>query len=397
MAGIAGIYSVDGRPADGSDLQRMADALAHRGPDGTSNWRCGPIGFAHLQLCTTPESLHEHQPLQAPWAEACLVWDGRLDNREELSEAIVSRGGRLVDDTDPGLVLSAYLVWGKECVSRLVGDFAFAIWDGRLRWLLCARDCFGIRPFYYFWDGKEFLFASELRALLTHPRVSLNINEGMVAEYLLNSITSREDTLYVDIHRLTPGALLTISASQDLRIETYWKPDLSIIRYQTDDQYAEHFTQVLEESVRCRMRCCVPWASELSGGLDSSTVSVTAQALLNRSGSGQQVSTFSLAEPGKPWDESEYIAEISQFAGLRSESSPMRVGNLEYFRRFTAWSRDFPGYPNGAAMFTAMHEAIRQRGVKVLLTGQGPQERDSREITGARTNQNDPSRILRVV
>src|SRR5271165_889693 len=99
MAGIAGIYSVDGRPADGSDLQRMADALAHRGPDGTSNWRCGPIGFAHLQLCTTPESLHEHQPLQAPWAEACLVWDGRLDNREELSEAIVSRGGRLVDDT----------------------------------------------------------------------------------------------------------------------------------------------------------------------------------------------------------------------------------------------------------------------------------------------------------
>jgi asparagine synthase (glutamine-hydrolysing) len=372
MAGIVGIYCADGRPADAGELQRMAGALSHRAPDGTSYWNSGPIGFAHLQFCTTPESLREHQPLFAPWAEACLVFDGRLDNREDLSQAIVSSGGRFVDDTDPGLVLSAYLVWGEECAERLVGDFAFVIWDGRRRRLWCARDYLGVRHFYYFWDGSTFLFASEIPALLTHPRVSLKINEGMVGEYLADKITSREDTLYSDIHRLTPACSLTISGpSNDLRIERYWKPDLSPITYQTDDQYAEHFIEILEQSIASRMRSCVPWATELSGGLDSSTVSVTAQGLLNRSGSGQRVSTFSLAQPGMPWDESQYINEITQFAGLRSQSFPADYPDLDYFQRSAACSRDFPGYPNGKAMFTKMHEAMRQNGVRVLISGQG--------------------------
>src|SRR5208282_2520900 len=96
----------------------------------------------------------------------------------------------------------------------------------------------------------------------------------------------------------------------------------SQIVYQTDDQYSGHFVELLEQSIRCRIRSCVPWAAELSGGLDSSAVSVTAQDLLNRSGSGQRVSTLSLAEPGKPWDESDYINQTSQFAGLRSECFP---------------------------------------------------------------------------
>jgi asparagine synthase (glutamine-hydrolysing) len=371
MAGIAGIYSADLRPVDAGDLQRMAGALAHRAPDGTSYWRSGPIGFAHLQFCTTPESLHEQQPLLAPGTETCLVWNGRLDNREELSKAIVSRGGRSVDDTDPGLVLSAYLVWGEACAERLVGDFAFVIWDGRRRLLWCARDHLGVRPFYYFWDGNTFLFASEIRALLTHPRVLLKINEGMVAEYLVDKITSSEDTFYSDIHRLPAASSLKISSpSNGLSIERYWRPDLSPISYQTDDQYTEHFVQLLEESVRCRMRSCVPWATELSGGLDSSTVSVTAQELLNRSGSGQQVSTLSLAQPGKQWDESEYIQEISQFAGLRSECFPAYYADLDYYQRSAAWSHDFPGYPN-AAMFVTMYETMRQNGVKVLISGQG--------------------------
>src|SRR5271170_373070 len=219
MSGIAGIYCAGGRPADAGELQQMAAALKHRGPDGCFYWQSGPIGFAHLQFCTTPESVHEHQPLLDPSEQVCLAWDGRLDNREELNQAIVSRGGRLVDDTDPALILAAYMVWGTECVARFVGDFAFAVWDESRRALWCARDYYGIRPFYYFWDGKTFLFASEIRALLTNPRVSLKINEGMVGEYLLESMASREDTLYSDIHRLPPGTTLAINDSNDLRIE----------------------------------------------------------------------------------------------------------------------------------------------------------------------------------
>jgi asparagine synthase (glutamine-hydrolysing) len=371
MAGIAGIYCADGRPADTAELQRMAVALQHRAPDGTTYWSAGPVGFAHLQFCTTPESLHEHQPLVGPGAGTCLVWHGRLDNREELIEALSSRSIPLVDNTDPGLVLSAYLAWGKDSAARLVGDFAFAIWDAGRRELWCARDYQGVRPFYYFWDGKQFLFASEIRSLLTHPGVSLRMNEGMVGEYLLQSIVSREDTLYWDIHRLPPGSFLTISPSRDLRIEAYWVPDLRPLTYRSDDEYADHFLQVLEKSVSSRLRCTVPWAAELSGGLDSSSVAVTAQRLLNPASSGNRVSTFSLAEPGKPWDESEYINEISQFAGLRSECFPQFVVGLDHFQRSTAWSRELPDSPNGKSPFMAMYETIRRRGVKVLLTGAG--------------------------
>lgn len=371
MAGIAGIYCADGRTADRGELARMAAALAHRGPDGISYWNSGPLGFAHLQFCTTLESLQENQPLVGPGAGPCLVWDGRLDNRKELIEALSSRSVPLVDDTDPGLVLSAYLAWGKDSAARLVGDFAFALWDAGRRELWCARDYHGIRPFYYFWNGKEFLFASEIRSLLTHPRVSLKINEGMVGEYLLGSMVSREDTLYDDIHRLPPGSCLSISPSRDLRVEAYWEPDLSPLYYRSDDEYAEHFLQILEKSVSSRMRCNVPWATDLSGGLDSSTVAVTAQRLLNPASSGNRVSTFSMAESGKPWDESDYIDEISRFAGLRSECFPQRIVGLDHFRRNTAWSREFPDYPNGKSMFMAMYEGIQRRGVKVLLTGAG--------------------------
>ncbi len=184
MAGIAGMYCADGRPADVGEVQRMTSAVEHLGPDGIAYWHSGPVAFAHLQFCTTPESLGERQPLMSPAGEACLVWNGRLDNREELLEALAVRGENPVDRTDPGLALAAYRLWGGDCVQRLIGDFAMAIWDVRLRQLWCARDYIGVRPFFYFWDGKTFLFAPEIRGLLAHPLVSLKINEGMAGEYL---------------------------------------------------------------------------------------------------------------------------------------------------------------------------------------------------------------------
>lgn len=381
MAGIAGIYCADGRAVAISELQRMSAAVEYRGPDGITFWNGGlpyapnSVAFAHLQFCTTPESLEERQPLVAPGGDVCLVWNGRVDNREELLAEIVAKGASPVDRTDPGLALAAYLLWGSDCVQHIVGDFALVIWDGRQRRLWCARDYVGVRPFYYFWDGKTFLFGSEIRALLAHPLVSLKINEGMVGEYLANAITSRDETLYADIRRLPSGSTLTIDGPGRLRVASWWNPELSLIRYRTDEEYAEHFRELFDQSVRAQIRCNTPWGIELSGGLDSSSIAVSARAVLDEIGEkGAPILTFSVADPDKPWDESEDIAAIVEKAGLTAEIlKPLKV-DIDFFRQRAGFWHDHPGGPNGEPITLPMYEAAKGRGARVLLTGIGGDE-----------------------
>src|SRR5262245_42090580 len=245
----------------------MTNCIAHRGPDGTGQWVDGPVGFGHQMLSTTPESLHERQPLRDETGDLCLVLDGRVDNRSELKAALEARGARLHDDTDAELVLKSYVVWGEECPKHIIGDFAFAIWDGRKRQLFCARDFFGIKPFYYHIDDSTFRFGSEQHQILEDPAVRRRPNEGMIAEYLASAITNQEETLYQDIRRLPPAHVLIVRAGQ-VRKQCYWSPDFSKnIRYRTDEQYADHFLSIFKESIRCRLRSVGTVGIALSGGL----------------------------------------------------------------------------------------------------------------------------------
>lgn len=370
MAAIAGIYCADGRPANLAELKRVAAAVEDRGPDGIEFWSAGPVAFAHLQFHTTPESLQERQPLVSPGGEACLVWNGRLDNRDELLAELAAKSVRPVDNTDPGIVLGAYLLWGTDCVQRIVGDFALALWDARERRLWCARDYIGIRPFYYFWDGRMFLFGPEIRALLAHPAVSLRINESVVGEYLEQSSTARGETLYLDIRRLPSGNSLTIGADGRFRIEPWWRPNLNLLNYRSDEEYAEEFRQLFDQSIRCRTRCNAEWGIKLSGGLDSSSIAASARTLPE----SRRILTYSIACAGKPWDESEDIRAVAE----KSELTPRFVlplpVNLNFFEERAAHWRDFPGNPNGEPMTIPMYEAASRDGARVLLSGIGGDE-----------------------
>jgi asparagine synthase (glutamine-hydrolysing) len=374
MAGIAGIFCADGRPVDENVLRRMVDAVAFRGPDGIAYWNAGPVALAHMQFFTTPESLAERQPLVSDGGEACLVWNGRVDNREELKAELAAAGARAVDETDPGLVLAAYLEWGTECVQRIVGDFALALWDARARKLWCACDFVGVRPFYYFWDGKTFAFGPDVHAVLAHPLVSLKVNEGMAGEYLLNQIVSRRETLYADVQRIEPGSMLEVDAG-GLRITEWWRPDLSLLEYKTDEEYAEHFRQVFDLSVKSKMRCQTRWGVELSGGLDSSSIAVSARAILENEGRGEEpIYTYSAASPGVAWDESEDIRAIVDKARLTAAMyEPLRVG-LEFFRGRAEFWKDYPGTPNGEPLSLPLYDAARTHGLRVLLNGIGGDE-----------------------
>ena len=364
VSGIAGILHLDGSPINARILQRMTDAIARRGPDGAGTWLNGSVGLGHRMLCTTPEALRERQPLRDESGQVCLVLDGRVDNREDLGKALEAKGITLRDRTDAELVLKAYLQWGEDAPVRILGDFAFAIWDGRHRALFCGRDIFGIRPFNYYRGGNFVLIASELHQLFYDPRVKRIANEGMVAEYLSVQITHCEETLWEGILRL-PAAHLMWVRSSGIEKRRYWDFDLSKeIRYKTDEAYASHFLELFREAVRCRLRSYGPIGSYLSGGLDSSSVSVIANELLRKQGRTEALDAFSLVFPGMSCDESEYIQETVRHAGLRSHLFPPVPPSMDYYQEQASRYQDFPGWPNGGAMSLTLDEGLRQAGTR---------------------------------
>ena len=371
MSGIACIYNLDGRPADSEMNRRMIAASAHRGPDGTRHWHDGPIALASLMFWTTPEAVREIQPLSDETNALHLIMDGRVDNREELQAALDSKGAVLRTDTDAEIVLRAYQCWGEECPQRILGDFAFVIWDKPNSSLFCARDILGIRPFYYFQDADVFLCASELHQLLECPKVPKEPNEGMIGEYLAASITNREETLYRGIKRLPPAHCMRVQQGRS-RSWQYWNVDPGKeIRYKRDEDYADHFRELFFETVRCRLRSHGRIGSELSGGLDSSSVVSMVQHLSGEDKSrADGFETFSLIFPGKECDERRYIDAVVSKWNLRANyyepNGREANGCLEQVTRY----QDIPDYPN-SLMSYPLKALAREKGFRVVLGGDG--------------------------
>ena len=374
MSGLAAILHLDGRPAEPREIERMLDAIAHRGPDGSGIWRGGPTALGHRMFHTTPESLDETQPHCDETGDYRLIFDGRIDNVAELRHALEERGLRPRATTDAEIVLRSYQCWGEPFVEKLLGDFALAIWDARAETLLCARDALGVKPLYYYGDGRIFVCGSEINALLSHPEIPRQPNEGMVGEYLAYQRATGGETLFRSIMRLRPGHVLTASQGR-ISVRRYFDLDpRKELRYRNDDEYAEHFLDIFKESVRCRMRCAGPLAMQLSGGLDSSSIVCTAHKFFDGGPSSpSRFKTYSLTFPGLVDDETDYINEALRHTGVRGDllthNPTGEFDNFEWVRKH----RDFPEYPNHLSMLR-LWEAVRGDGARVLLTGLGGDE-----------------------
>ncbi len=375
MSGIAGLFRFHHNPEklteDRHLIQRSAETVAYRGPDGIRHWADGNVVLAHLMLRTTPESVDEVQPLLDDSGALCLVMDGRVDNRAELLMELRRAGAAPRTETDAELVLQAYACWGEQCAAKIVGDFAFAVRDRAREVIYCARDPFGIRPFYYHWNEERFLFGSELRQILADRSIRAEPNEAMVAEYLAGPITSKTETLYRNIFRLAPAHFMVVNRG-GATMGRYWNIDPAReIRYGSDEQYAEHFREVFEEAVRCRMRSQRPVGSELSGGLDSSSVVVTAQSLLREGKAGTPgFESFSLVFPGERCDESKYIDAVVNHCGARANRMAPEQFDPQMSLEEIAGSRAFPQPPN-IVMSGSLQRAAAGRGFRVMLTGRG--------------------------
>lgn len=280
MSGIVGIINLDGATVDRQMLQQMTEFMAYRGPDVQDIWVDGNVGFGHALLRTTSESLREQQPCSLD-GEVWITADARIDGRAELIEKLNSSID-LKTVTDVELILRAYQVWEEDCVKHLLGDFAFAIWDSRQQRLFCARDHFGVKPFYYARVGNCLVFGNTLNCVRIHPDVSDELNDLAIADFLLFGYNQELDTTtFADIQRLPPAHCLTWSR-ETLQSKRYWMlPVDGQIRYKKASDYVDRFKELLGVAVEDRLRSDSVGVF-MSGGLDSTTIAATAKEALSK-------------------------------------------------------------------------------------------------------------------
>ena len=334
MSGIVGIYDRSGAPVDRALLQALAHFLSYRGPDARDTWSNGAIGLGHTLLRTTRESLNERQPANLD-GQLWITADARIDCREELEKKLAAEGhgaaGRAATDSD--LILRAYQAWGAECVQHLRGDFAFAIWDARKKLLFCARDHFGVKPFYYSDLGELFLFSNTLDCLRQHPEVSEELNDAAIGDFLLFGLNcDAATTSFRDIRRLPAAHAMTIS-SEGLRMKRYWSaPTEGRIRYNGAEDYVEHFQVLLQAAVADRTR--VDRAGILlSGGLDSATIAATARELAGSAGGTPDLRAYTVVyESLIPDHDGEHARDVAGFLKIPLQCIPM--DDLKPFERW---------------------------------------------------------------
>jgi asparagine synthase (glutamine-hydrolysing) len=371
MSGIFGIFNQDGAPVRAGDLNAMASLLARRGPDGTGIWNGASVGLGHTLLATTPELVFERQPWRHAGSGCTITADVRLDNRPELLSALgLSDRAGITGDAE--LIVAAYLAWGEDCLDRLLGDFAFAIWDPRRHRLFCARDQFGMRPLYYHHSPGRFLaFASEPRALLALPQVPYRINEGRIADFLVSQLEGidKTSTFFEEVFRLPPAHALSVTP-EGVRQWRYWAlepgPEL---RLATDQDYAEAFLEVFTEAVRCRLRSPGPVGSMLSGGMDSGSVTAIARGILAETGQGP-LATFSAVGPDpETCVETRTIHAALSMGGLDPHLvSCADLDPLMPELELLTWQLDDP-FDSSMTLIRAIYLAAHAQGLKVLLDG----------------------------
>ncbi len=371
MSGIAAVWRLDGAPLHQATLDRMTERLAPRAADAVGTWLDGPVGLGHRMLHATPESLQQKLPQAGDTGEVVVTADARLDNRAELMSAL-GLAHRAADGVSDGeLVLHAWERWGEECPTRLLGDFAFALWDARRRVLFCARDPAGVKPLYYHLGSRLVAVASETKALLAIPDVPRRLDEIRIAACLVPGLEERVATFYEGILRLPAGHCLTVTPGGGTA-RAYWQLDPTReLRPGSDAEYAEQFRELFTDAVRCRLRSVSPAAAALSGGLDSSSVVCVARAVQEAAGTGP-LPTYTARFPTIPrCDEGAYVAAVEAQGGLAPRHLPGDtldpLGDLEGLPGREDETFHAPGY----YMHGALYRAARSDGVRVFLEGTG--------------------------
>ena len=366
MSAFAVIFDRLNPSVDPDMFERVIQRLKHRGPDGSQVRVFGRVSVGHWHFWTTPEDVGERHPLELNNSPHKLVFDGRLDNRSELLTDLKPNidGAKLLSDAM--LVLHAYDRWGKDCVKHFVGEFAFVILDDKQGELFCARDPLGDRTLYYGEYGSCFVIASEPWAVSGANPAGTEVDERAIAYYFAFRFPQDGRTLFKNIYELLPAYWMTVNI-KGKHLERYWSPDPDArIRYKTDEEYAEHFLILLEESVCCRLRSITPVGVQMSGGLDSTSVACLAARNLP---SGSLTAISYVFDELESCNERHFIEAVKEHAGIRSIH--FRGDDEWPLKDWQTWPFD-PNHPEMMPyrlLLRGVHLQAKRQGFRVLLTG----------------------------
>jgi asparagine synthase (glutamine-hydrolysing) len=369
MCGIAGLLSLTGRlplNIEGA-LSAMSNLIAHRGPDGKGTWlnSARTVGLVHRRLAIIDLSPAAAQPMQLGGASV-ITYNGEIYNYIELQKQL-SGYWRFRTSSDTECILAAYDRFGDDCIDHLRGMFAFAVWDEKKRRLFCARDRFGIKPFYYTIVDGIFYFASEAKALL--PFLSqIETDSAALAEYLTFQYTIGEHTLFKGIKQLLPGHALAVE-NGEVRTWRYWD-----VRYEIDFDHSPAYferrlKELLSDSLRLHLRSDVPVGSYLSGGIDSSLIAILAatEDAANRQSFHGKFTQF----PG--YDESQYARAAAEKSNGNLHEVVISAKHFQDHIRDVIYHLDFPVAGPGSFPQYMVSQLASQH-VKVALGGQGGDE-----------------------
>jgi asparagine synthase (glutamine-hydrolysing) len=371
MSGIVGSLHTDGAPVDPGLLRQLTEFLTFRGPDAQQVWTAGRIGFGHTLLRTTYESARENQPFSLD-GKTWIVADARVDARQDLLTKLRSKSHEeLSAAADPELILRAYQVWGDQCVDHLLGDFVFAIWDAPRQRLFCARDQFGVKPFFYAHLGSLFLFSNTLDCLRRHPAVSDKLNDLAIADFLLFEMNQDPATTsFADIQRLPPAHTLTCEAGR-VSIRRYWTlPVPEPVRFSRDEECVERFRELLDAAVADRLRT-EHAAAFMSGGMDSSIVAASAQRLFSSAGLPGRLRAYTqVFDSLVPHDERHYAGLVAEALHI-----PIEYQTADAYELFDGADLAENAVPEPANMFWEAPQLDQLRGLGeqncVVLSGLG--------------------------
>jgi asparagine synthase (glutamine-hydrolysing) len=372
MCGITGILDFKKNPISIDSLKTIGNSLYHRGPDDNGYFidsdNYPPVGLAHQRLSIIDLSKAGHQPMSNEDDTIYIVFNGEIYNFQEVRRECIKRGHLFKSNTDTETILHLYEDYGKNCVEKLDGMFAFAIWDKKKRILFLARDRIGKKPLFYFYENNVFCFGSEIKALLETGKIQPEVSIDNIPLYLLFGYVPCPNTLYKDIFQLPPASRMIIDASGKIQIETYWelKSQPQILR---DEVWCvRKIRELLMNSVKKRLISDVPLGVFLSGGIDSSIVVGIMSQLMD-----QPVKTFSIGFEGdESYDETSYARIVAEHFNTDHTEFIVKPNAFELLDKLL-WHHDEP-YGDSSAIPTYIVSKLTRKHVTVALNGDGGDE-----------------------
>jgi len=370
MCGISGVLKLNGARPDRDQLAHMIATIRHRGPDANGMRVAGAAGLAHARLSII-DLQGGAQPMSTMDGRVWITFNGEIFNYIELREELLAKGHQFATHSDTEVILNAYREYGEDCVHHFNGQWAFGVWDTEKQKLFLSRDRLGVRPLFYTQTADSFLFASEIKALLTCPDVPAEIDFQALDQIFTFWVTLPPRTIFRNIFQLPPGHSLVVEDGK-IRVRQYWSLSYAEVGQSCDGNenvLADELLVLLGDATRIRLRSDVPVGAYLSGGIDSTVTTALVRKIAN-----DRLRSFSITFEDAEFDEKAYQDEASTFLGTQHSNVCCSCSDIARIFPQVIWHTEQPVIRTAPAPMFLLSGLVRENGFKVVLTGEGADE-----------------------